>query len=226
MDVTGDAKEAPCRTVWIVRAKQVREMRTRIKETNQYTCKNCGSKFTVGDVILTGTLSREAILRRGGRREGVCHCGTQFKERFACTKNVMYDYEGTPYSKRLALPRVGINTAGSRESPHFREIRELMATDEAFADSVRRTASTALETMLESSLDSVLGLAASMMTESHCRRMLAVPQASSEKWHEAVVSRLRGLSRTPQRIAGRRVPVSRMTQIHTDARRSKAMVES
>ena len=130
-------------------------MRTRIEGTKQYTCKTCERKYAVRDVILTGTLSPEQLRRRGGRREGICHCGTPFDGRFRCSKNVKWNVFNEGFSEETDLFRVRAGVATRRESPQFRAMRRMMQDDPRFADSVLGTAEAECERMLASPLDSV-----------------------------------------------------------------------
>ena len=135
-------------------------MHTRQEETKQYTCPNCERKFAVRDRIITGTLSREQLRMRQGRRQGFCHCGRKFSSEFDDTRNVKWRMaigteKATPVFTRCTLPLVPGTTRSTDESPHFRETRERMRADPEFADSVLATAERACERMLESSLKAV-----------------------------------------------------------------------
>tara|TARA_B100001179_G_scaffold222400_1_gene198809 strand:+ start:343 stop:921 length:579 start_codon:yes stop_codon:yes gene_type:complete len=135
-------------------------MHTRQEETKQYTCPDCERKYAVRDRIITGTLSREQLRMRQGRREGVCHCGRKFPSEFDDTRNVKWrmaigELEAEPVFTRCTLPRVPSATRSTDESHQFRETRERMRTDPEFADSVLATAERACERMLESSLKAV-----------------------------------------------------------------------
>ena len=135
-------------------------MHTRQKETRQYTCEDCERTYAVGDVIVTGSLSREQLRMRNWRREGYCHCGKRFSEEFEDTKNVKWRMkvgtdDAAPVRDRCSLPRVASMGRLGGESGGFIELRERMAKDPEFADSVLVTAERVLERMLDSGADPI-----------------------------------------------------------------------
>ena len=130
------------------------KMHTRQKETRQYTCEDCERTYSVGDVIVTGSLSREQLRMRNWRREGYCHCGKRFSEEFEDTKNVKWRMkvgtdDAAPVRDRCSLPRVASMGRVGEESGGFIELRERMAKDPRFADSVLSTAERVLEKMVD-----------------------------------------------------------------------------
>ncbi len=135
-------------------------MHTRQKETRQYTCEDCERTYAVGDVIVTGSLSREQLRMRNWRREGYCQCGKRFSEEFEDTKNVKWRMkvgtdDAAPVRDRCSLPRVASMGRLGVESGGFIELRERMAKDPEFADSVLVTAERVLERMLDSGADPI-----------------------------------------------------------------------
>ena len=135
-------------------------MHTRQKETKQYTCEDCERKYAVGDMIVTGSLSREQLRMRNWRREGYCHCGKRFSSVFEDTKNVKWrmkvgSEEAVTVRDRCELPRVSVRSSLRAESAHYRETRERMDEDPEFADSVLATAEKACEKLLDSSIEAV-----------------------------------------------------------------------
>jgi hypothetical protein len=134
--------------------------RTTNAKTSQYTCTACGLKYAVGETIVTGTLTREQLKRRGERRAGVCHCGLPFPTHFGCTKNVMWSLNLHEQEQRPSFPprtllRVAAGNASTRASPKFRETSDRMRQDPAFADSVLATAEAAARRMSSSTLESI-----------------------------------------------------------------------
>ncbi len=135
-------------------------MHTRQKETKQYTCEDCERKYAVGDMIVTGSLSREQLRMRNWRREGYCHCGKRFSTVFEDTKNVKWrmkvgSEEPAIVRDRCELPRVPVRSSLRGESAQFRETRERMEEDPEFADSVLATAERACEKLLDSSIEAI-----------------------------------------------------------------------
>ena len=136
------------------------KMHTRQKETKQYTCEDCERKYAVGDVIVTGSLTREQLRMRKWRREGYCHCGKRFSSVFEDTKNVKWrmkvgSEEALPVRDRCELPRVSAKSSLREESAHFRETRGRMDEDPDFADSVLATAEEECERLLDSSIEDI-----------------------------------------------------------------------
>ncbi len=136
------------------------KMHTRQKETKQYTCEDCERKYAVGDVIVTGSLTREQLRMRNWRREGYCHCGKRFSSVFEDTKNVKWrmkvgSEEPLPVRDRCELPRVSAKSSLREESTNFRETRERMEEDPEFADSVLATAEEECERLLDSRIEGI-----------------------------------------------------------------------
>ncbi len=134
--------------------------------TYQYECPRpqCGLKFAVGNLIVTGTMTPEHLKRRGGRRTGHCHCGHKFATEFHDKKNVMWRMPigkmgmkgaepATAVFPLRNLPRIPSNSS-SQESTQMKEIREKMAKDPVFADSILATAERAARAMTTSTLES------------------------------------------------------------------------
>ena len=141
-------------------------MKTARKSTNSYTyeCPDCGLKFAVGDQIVIGTMTPEHLKRRGGRRPGHCHCGHKFATEFHDKKNAMWRMPigkmgmkgaepAAPVFPLRSLPRVRINSS-SQESPQILELRERLANDPPFADSILATAERVALAMASSTDDS------------------------------------------------------------------------
>ena len=129
-------------------------MHTRQKETRQYTCEDCERTYAVGDVIVTGSLSREQLRMRNWRREGYCQCGKRFSEEFEDTKNVKWRMkvgtdDAAPVRDRCSFPE-SPPWAGSVESGGFIELRERMARDPGSLTRFSSTAERVLEKMLDS----------------------------------------------------------------------------
>ena len=140
------------------------KMHTRQKETKQYTCEDCERKYAVGDVIVTGSLSREQLRMRNWRREGYCHCGKRFSNVFEDTKNVKWrmkvgSEEPVTVRDRCELPRVSSKGALTEESVQFGEISAKMDEDPEFADSVLATAQRECERLLGSSIEAIRSMA-------------------------------------------------------------------
>ena len=136
------------------------KMHTRQKETKQYTCEDCERKYAVGDVIVTGSLSREQLRMRNWRREGYCHCGKRFSTVFEDTKNVKWrmrvgSEEPVTVRDRCELPRVSAKGSLREEGARFRETRERMDEDPEFADSVLATAERECERLVNSSIEAI-----------------------------------------------------------------------
>jgi len=136
------------------------KMHTRQKETKQYTCEDCERKYAVGDVIVTGSLSREQLRMRNWRREGYCHCGKRFSTVFEDTKNVKWrmkvgSEEAVAVRDRCELPRVPATSSLRGESAQFRQTRERMEEDHEFAVSVLATAERECERLVNSSIEAI-----------------------------------------------------------------------
>lgn len=169
--------------------------------TYQYTCQAvkdqregtiCGRKYSVGEVIVTGTPSRS------GRKAGYCHCGARFATEFGCTKNAMWslkvDGEQRVFFPRRSLERVSAQTDRA-PSPEFLAMKQRVGTDPEFAQAVRKAENEAIGRMLNSSLDSVRRSALLQrvgirnLSISECDELLSSPRATLMKWYKAVLSR-------------------------------------
>ncbi len=185
--------------------------------TYQYTCQAvtdpetrtvCGRKYSVGQVIVTGTPSRS------GRKAGYCHCGARFATEFGCTKNAMWslkiDGEQRVFFPRRSLERVPAQTDRAL-SPEFLAMKQRVGTDQEFAKSVRKTQSEAIERMLNSSLVSVRRSALlqmvgiSNLSISECDELLRSPRATLMKWYKAVLKRKQELQDLTMRESARSV---------------------
>ena len=179
-------------------------MHTRQKETRQYTCEDCERTYSVGDVIVTGSLSREQLRMRNWRREGYCHCGKRFPEEFEDTKNVKWRMkvgtdDAAPVRDRCSLPRVASMSRVGEESVGFAELRERMAIEPRFADSVLSTAERVLEKMVDPAGDPMRSEAGRKLHATRRARLMV-------KW-EALVEPLAkpddGSSKTMEGLAKR-----------------------
>lgn len=169
--------------------------------TYQYTCQAvtdkekgtvCGRKYSVGEIIVTGTTSM------GGRKAGYCHCGARFATEFGCTKNAMWslkvDGEQSVFFPRRSLERVPAQTDRGL-SPEFLAMKQRVGTDPEFAQAVKKTEREAIERMLNSPLASVRrstllrGVGISNLSISECDELLRSPRATLMKWYKAVLSR-------------------------------------
>jgi hypothetical protein len=187
---------------------------------NQYTSKNntylytcqaitdhkkgttCGRKYSVGEIIVTGTLSREQLASRGGRRAGYCHCGARFATEFGCTMNAMWslkvDGEEQVFFPRRSLERVPVHSDRA-PSPEFLAMKQRMGTDPEFAQAVRKTVEETIEGMQNSSLVSVRRSALLQrvgirnLSMSECDELLRSPRATLMKWYKPVLSRKKEL---------------------------------
>ncbi len=185
--------------------------------TYQYTCQAvtdpetrtvCGRKYSVGQVIVTGTPSRS------GRKAGYCHCGARFATEFGCTKNAMWslkiDGEQRVFFPRRSLERVPAQTDRAL-SPEFLAMKQRVGTDQEFAKSVRKTQSEAIERMLNSSLVSVRRSALlqmvgiSNLSISECDELLRSPRATLMEWYKAVLKRKQELQDLTMRESARSV---------------------
>jgi len=169
--------------------------------TYQYTCQAvtdhkegtmCGRKYSVGEIIVTGTTSMN------GRKAGYCHCGARFATEFGCTKNAMWslkiDGEQRVFFPRRTLERVPAQTDRAL-SPEFLAMKQRVGTDPEFAQAVRKTERETIERMLNSPLASVrrstllrrVGIR--NLSISECDELLRSPRATLMKWYKAVLSR-------------------------------------
>ena len=194
--------------------------------TYQYTCQAvtdkekgtlCGRKYSVGQIIVTGTPSRS------GRKAGYCHCGARFETEFGCTKNAMWsmkiDGEQRVFFPRRSLERVPAQTDRGL-SPAFLAMKQRVGTDQEFAKSVRKTQSEAIERMLNSSLVSVRRSALlqmvgiSNLSISECDELLRSPRATLMKWYKAVLKRKQELQDLTMRESARSVVDSARRSSH------------
>ncbi len=169
--------------------------------TYQYTCRAvtdpevgtvCGRKYSVGEVIVTGTPNR------GGRKSGYCHCGARFETEFGCTKNAMWslniDGDQRVFFPRRSLERIPAQT-DSALSPEFLAMKQRLGADPEFAQAVRKTERDTVERMLNSPLASVRRSALLQrvgirnLSLSECDELLRSPRATLMGWHKAVLSR-------------------------------------
>ena len=170
--------------------------------TYQYTCQAvvdhktgaiCGLKYSVGEVIVTGTLNRDQLGMRNGRRPGHCHCGAQFSTEFGCTKNVMWslkvDGQEQEFFPRRTLTRIPGPSVDSRISPQFLALKQKMGTDPEFAESVRAIQRKYAERKLNSNDRKVIEEEAQRLSESHCDELLSRPGSSEMPWFDHVLSR-------------------------------------
>jgi len=169
--------------------------------TYQYTCQAvtdpekgtmCGRKYSVGEIIVTGTTSMN------GRKAGYCHCGARFATEFGCTKNAMWslkiDGEQRVFFPRRTLERVPAQTDRAL-SPEFLAMKQRVGTDPEFAQAVRKTERETIERMLNSPLASVrrstllrrVGIR--NLSISECDELLRSPRATLMKWYKPVLSR-------------------------------------